>query len=218
MQQLTPVDTLCVNGPIVFLTAHDLGGIWSGEGVTGNTFDPAIAGPGDHVISYNIINQDCKDSDTTTITVVPIPEIVIESVGIQYINNPPLTLKATPEGGVFSGDGVTGNIFDPAVAGIGTHIIKYQTAPDKFGCIATDTIHIRVVTKPLPEADFEPDTVGCTPLTVRFINKSVYGESYIWDFGDNVYSNEKNPSHTYYIAGKLYCKAYCHKCDRTINP
>jgi hypothetical protein len=203
---ITPVDTLCVNGPIIFLTAHDLGGIWSGEGVTGNTFDPAIAGPGDHVISYNIINQDCKDSDTTTITVVPIPEIVIESVGIQYINNPPLTLRATPEGGVFSGDGVTGYIFDPAVAGIGTHIIEYQTAPDKFGCIATDTIHISVVTKPLPEADFEPDTVGCTPLTVRFINKSVYGESYIWDFGDNVYSNEKNPSHTYYIAGNYIVK------------
>jgi PKD repeat protein len=203
---ITPVDTLCVNGPIVLLTAHDLGGIWSGEGVTGNTFDPSIAGAGDHVISYNIINQDCKASDTTTITVMPIPVIDIERVGLQFINSPPVTLHATPEGGNFSGDGVTGNIFNPAIAGEGNHIITYQTVADKFGCIATDTIQIKVVEKPMPEADFEPDTVGCTPLTVRFINKSVYGESYIWDFGDNTYSDKENPSHTYYIPGNYIVK------------
>jgi PKD repeat protein len=203
---ITPVDTMCVNGRIIILTAHDLGGIWSGKGVTGNTFDPAISGVGDHIISYNIINQDCKDSDTTVVTVVPIPDIVIEEVGLQYINSPPVTLRATPQGGIFSGDGVTGNIFNPAVAGLGTHIIQYQTIPDKFGCIAIDTIQIRVVSKPLPVADFEPDTVGCTPLTVKFINKSAYGESYIWDFGDNTFSAEEAPSHTYYVPGNYIIK------------
>jgi gliding motility-associated-like protein len=137
---------------------------------------------------------------------VPIPEIVIESVGEQYINSPPVTLIATPEGGTFSGDGVNGNIFNPGEAGLGTHVIQYQTAPDRFGCIATDTIEIKVVDKPVPVADFEPDTVGCTPLTVKFINKSVYGESYIWDFGDNVYSTEENPSHTYYVPGNFLVK------------
>ncbi|MBK8882998.1 MAG: PKD domain-containing protein [Bacteroidales bacterium] len=203
---ITPVDTLCVNGPIVFLTAHDLGGIWSGKGVTGNTFDPAIAGAGDHIISYNIINQDCKDSDTTIITVVPIPVINIASVGIQFLNSPPVTLTATPPGGTFSGVAVVGNIFNPGLAGIGTHIVEYQTAPDKFGCIAVDTIHIKVVTKPMPVADFEPDTVGCTPMTVRFVNNSVYGESYLWDFGDQTFSAEENPSHTYYIPGNYHVK------------
>ena len=203
---ITPVDTMCVNGPIIFLTAHDLGGIWSGKGVTGNTFDPAIAGVGDHIISYNIINQDCKDSDTTIVTVVPIPDIVIEEVGLQYLNSPPVTLNATPAGGLFSGDGVSGNIFDPGTAGLGTHIIQYQTIPDKFNCIAIDTIHISVVNKPLPVADFEPDTVGCTPLTVKFINKSAYGETYIWDFGDNTFSAEKEPAHTYYVSGNYIIK------------
>ena len=203
---INPVDTLCVNGPIVFLTAHDLGGIWSGKGVTGNTFDPAIAGVGDHIISYNIINQDCKASDTAVITVVAIPEVIIESVGIQFINSPPVTLIASPPDGIFSGNGVTGNIFNPGLAGLGTHVIRYVTVPDRFGCMATDTIHIKVVSKPLPVADFEPDTVGCTPLAVKFINKSVYGESYIWDFGDNVYSTETNPSHTYYVPGNYIVK------------
>lgn len=203
---ITPVDTLCVNGPIVILTGHDLGGIWSGVGVSGNTFDPSIAGVGDHKITYSIINQDCKDYDTTTITVVPIPIINIERPGNQYINNPPLILTASPPGGIFSGDGVTGNVFDPGQAGLGTHIIQYRTIPDHFGCVAVDTIHIEVVSKPPPNADFEPDTSGCTPLTVRFVNKSVYGESYLWDFGDNIFSTEANPSHTYFIPGSYIVK------------
>ena len=203
---ITPVDTLCVNSPKVTLTAHDRGGIWTGLGVIDDTFDPSVAGVGDHIISYNIINQDCKDSDTTIITVVPIPVINIESVGIQYLNSPPLILKATPLGGFFTGTGVTANIFDPEEAGLGTHIIQYQTIPDKFGCMNIDTIHIRVVIKPLPIADFEPDTTGCTPLTVHFVNKSVYGESYVWDFGDNVFSNEENPVHTYYVPGEYLVK------------
>jgi PKD repeat protein len=203
---ITPVDTLCVNGPKVVLTAHDLGGVWSGLGVTGNTFDPSLAGVGDHKITYNIINSDCKDSDTTTITVVAVPIISINRVGIQFINSPPVTLIATPAGGIFSGDGISGNVFDPGQAGLGTHIIHYQTIPDQFGCIADDTIHIDVVSKPLPVASFEPDTSGCTPFTVQFKNKSVYGESYIWDFGDNTFSTEENPSHTYFVPDNYLVK------------
>ena len=40
---ITPVDTLCIDSSPVTLKAHDSGGIWSGDGVTNNTFDPAIS-------------------------------------------------------------------------------------------------------------------------------------------------------------------------------
>lgn len=198
---ITPVDTLCVNSPRITLKAHDLGGIWSGMGVIGNTFDPNIAGAGDHIIRYSILNTDCKASDTTTITVEPLPVININSIRTLYINSPSITLNATPAGGIFSGRGVSGNIFSPSTAGLGNHIIQYETKPDRYGCIGTDTIHIKVVTLPTAIADFEPDTVGCSPLKVQFVNKSVFGESYIWDFGDKQYSDEENPIHTYYIPG-----------------
>lgn len=203
---ITPIDTLCVNSPVITLKAHDSGGIWSGMGVTGNTFNPMIAGVGDHIIRYNILNTDCKASDTTTITVEPIPDININSIGTLYSNSPSVTLNATPTGGIFSGDGVTGNIFNPVAAGLGTHIIYYETIPDRYGCMATDTIHIKVLRPPPTIADFEPDTVGCTPLTVHFINKSFYADSYIWDFGDKQYSAEENPVHTYYVPGNYIVK------------
>ena len=203
---INPVDTLCVKCPIVTLTAHDLGGIWSGQGVTGNTFNPAIAGVGDHLISYDIINPDCSDSDEIIITVVPIPVITINPVGTAYINGPPITLNATPAGGILSGTGVTGNIFDPNAAGFGIHIMQYETKPDRWGCMAIDTIHIQVRMPFTPVADFEPDTVGCSPLTVQFINKSLYGEHMSGTLGTVVYSTEENPSHTYYVPGNYIVK------------
>ena len=46
-----------------------------------------------------------------------------------------------------------------------------------------------------PISDFEPDTVGCSPLLVHFRNLSMNGESYLWDFGDKTSSAEQNPSH-----------------------
>ena len=48
--------------------------------------------------------------------------------------------------------------------------------------------------------------MGCAPLTVHFNNSSLYGESFLWDFGDKQYSNEKDPVHTYYLPGNYIVK------------
>lgn len=198
---ITPVDTLCADSPPVTLTAVDMGGVWSGPGVVGNTFNPALAGVGSHIISYEIQNPSCSDQDTVVITVMPLPVIYIDPVGTVFLNGPPITLNATPPGGIWSGPGVTGNVFDPNVAGIGTHVIQYETIPDRWGCMSVSTVIISVIMPPMPVALFEPEATGCAPLTVQFINNSLYGEAYIWDFGDKQYSNEENPVHTYYVPG-----------------
>jgi len=203
---INPVDTLCVNSDPVTLTAHDLGGVWSGPGVVNDTFFPSLAGAGDHMISYTLNNPDCQDSDTAMIHVEPFPVVQIQDPGVQYINGPPIILSAFPAGGLFSGTGVTGNTFNPTTAGLGTHVIYYETIPDRFGCMGSDTIHIKVMMPPAPVAYFSPDTVGCTPLTVHFRNESLYGETYIWGFGDGQYSTAVNPVHTYYVPGSYIVK------------
>lgn len=198
---IVPVDTLCVNGPTITLVSKDPGGVWSGA-VSNNSFNPAAAGVGDHLVKYSITDiNGCSDSDQITISVMPVPTIIIKPVGTLFLNSPPVALNATPPKGVFSGDGMTGNIFNPGIAGLGLHVIQYQTIPDRWGCLATDTIHIKVTMPPLPIAIFQPDTVGCSPVKVQFDNKSKYGETYLWDFGDRVLSTEKNPVHTYYNPG-----------------
>ncbi len=47
-------------------------------------------------------------------------------------------------------------------------------------------------------ADFIPTpSIGCGPLDVQFTNKSILGDSLIWDFGDGDTSTEINPKHLY---------------------
>jgi len=97
-------------------------------------------------------------------------------------------------------------MFYPEQVGVGTYIITYETLPDKNGCTGIDTIHINVILPPLPISIFSPDTTGCSPLLVQFVNNSLHGETYLWDFGDNTYSDEINPSHTYYLPGEYIVK------------
>jgi PKD repeat protein len=199
---ITPVDTLCLQGNPVTLHAHDAGGRWSGKGVINDTFNPALAGAGNHIVSYAITDPNgCTDADQITVTVMPSPVVSITQVNTLLVTAPPVPLNASPKGGTWVGSGMNNNIFDPSSAGLGVHIITYQTLPDLFGCVGSDTIHINVIMPPAPVADFKPDTSGCTPLVVQFVNNSTSGESYLWNFGDKTYSSEMNPSHTYYVPG-----------------
>lgn len=199
---ITPVDTLCVLGNPVTLVAKDPGGTWSGDGVINDKFYPGVAGAGNHIVSYEITDiNGFTDKDQITITVVPVPVVNIDPVGTRYINDPQFILNASPAGGLWTGNGVTGDSFFPDSAGLGNHVITYTTTTDKFGCWGSDTIHINVIMPPGPTANFAPDTTGCTPLVVKFRNTSIYALSYLWDFGDQTFSSERNPVHTYNVPG-----------------
>lgn len=203
---ITPVDTLCEDSPAITLTAHDLGGIWSGSGVVGNQFIPALAGAGNHLVRYNIFNTDCSDNDSTVITVMALPNIIIVDPGTLFLNGPPVPVTSYPTGGTWTGTGMTGNIFNPAEAGLGTHLLTYSLPPHSWGCAASESVPVTVILPPPPVADFEGDAAGCAPLTVSFKNKSKHGESYTWDFGDRQYSAEMEPVHTYYVPGEYVVK------------
>lgn len=54
---LLPFDTLCgVLQPVALVEGVPTGGTYSGTGVTGNYFDPVVAGFGDHIITYTYID------------------------------------------------------------------------------------------------------------------------------------------------------------------
>ena len=113
------------------------GGTWSGSGVSGDKFNPAIAGPGNHTIRYDITNADgCSDSDTEVITVVPIPDATITPVSTLCASDAAISLSAHDMGGIWSGPGIAGNTFDPAISGHGNHTISYKIV-DSNGCMDT---------------------------------------------------------------------------------
>ena len=120
------------------------GGIYSGAGVSGGTtFDPATAGPGTHVITYTIgTGTSCVSSSTDAIVVEAVPSVSFAPVNTtsQCVQASGFTLEGgSPVGGTYSGTGVTNGVFDPAVAGIGTHTITYSFGSGTCSGSATAT-------------------------------------------------------------------------------
>jgi len=95
---MSAVDTQCVSNAQVNLSSIGIpgGGVWSGPGVTGMTFDPFAAGAGTHLLTYTVYNMDsCESSASGTI-------YVDNCLGI--INSPdenPVLLYPNPNNGSF---------------------------------------------------------------------------------------------------------------------
>jgi hypothetical protein len=66
-----PIDTFCTTTATVVLGGESpAGGTWSGPGVSGNTFNPAVAGQGSHTIVYTYTDANgCSNSASQTVYV-----------------------------------------------------------------------------------------------------------------------------------------------------
>jgi hypothetical protein len=68
----------------------------------------------------------------------------VQSPSNACVNWPAFTLSAgSPNGGTYSGTGVSGNTFDPSVSGTGTFYVLY-TYTDQNGCTGVDSSAISV--------------------------------------------------------------------------
>ncbi len=128
----------CANDPAVNLMQFvtPVGGSFTGPGVSGVMFTPANAGGGFHNVSYTYTdpNTSCVSSVFQGITVSSLPNATISGLNATYcVGDTSSTLSGTPAGGAFSGPGVNVNLFDPNVAGSGSHNVVY-TVTDTLGC------------------------------------------------------------------------------------
>jgi len=143
---ISSVAPLCLGSPAFNLNAVTGGGTWSGTGITsgaGGTFDPATSGTGTFTITYTISGS-CGNTDTALVTVTPNADATISPSTSLCVSASPINLSATTSGGTWSGTGITNTsagTFDPATAGIGSHIITYSISGT---CGATDTLLISV--------------------------------------------------------------------------
>lgn len=149
----TLANQYCITETSVTLSGTPSGGTFSGTAVSGNIFNPSVAGVGSHVLTYTYTDGNgCTNSTTATAVVVPLPVVSFSGLAAQYcVNASPAPLTGSPVGGTFSGTGVSGNNFNPAQAGVGTHTVIY-TYTDIFGC--TNSTSQTVVVLPLPVISF----------------------------------------------------------------
>jgi len=131
---VTGADTsICVNENAVDLSSYVsvTGGIFSGAGISGDNFDPQVAGDGVATVYYQFEDaNECSALDSLKMDVHALPVPVFPfatSVCITDVATP-LTIATNDSitSGSFSGDGVSSNQFDPQVAGDGAHDILYS--------------------------------------------------------------------------------------------
>jgi len=93
-----------------------------------------------------IISAQCGTtvSNAALLTVNQLSPVSFSGLANEYCSNAlPVSLTGSPSGGIFSGPGISGNSFDPALAGLGTHTIVY-TYTNGNGCSNTASSQVLV--------------------------------------------------------------------------
>lgn len=195
----------CVNGTAVLLTPVTPGGNWSGTGITNTTtglFEPAVAGVGSHVITYDIPGS-CAGPSTTTIVVNAAP--VVDFLPSVAQGCPPLSVTFT---NITPGVSASWNFGNGQTSGAqnGTANFLSQgcydislTVTDNNGCSTSRTKTGLVCVNPQATAAFtaSPQDATVTSPEIQFINHSTNATSYIWMFGDGGTSAAFSPVHAY---------------------
>jgi hypothetical protein len=105
---ITSVGPYCLNAPQVQLNAVDMGGTWTGPGVTeAGLFNPVLAGIGTHFIGYSIGQPPCTASSNTTIEVLTAPEADITASDNAICVGQSVVLTATGGGTYIWNTGAT---------------------------------------------------------------------------------------------------------------
>lgn len=156
---ITAVNPLCTNALTVALTVVPTGGTWSGTGITPTgVFTPSLAVVGNNTYTYSVGASTCAAVNTTTISVEQfVPSTITGSIATMCITNPVVNLStalttSTLGVGVWSGNGVTGTTFDPALAGAAVHTLTYSTnsIPTASLCPSASTLNVTVNSQAQP--------------------------------------------------------------------
>jgi gliding motility-associated-like protein len=152
---------VCIDGAVVTAVGSPQAsgsatGVFTGTGMTGANFNPATAGVGQFPITYTYTDaNECQNSATTTINVHALPVVSITANPV-YCIDATANIQLSPTGGNLSGNGVTGNQFNPATAGIGSHTLTYDYT-DGNGCDNSTSVTVQVVQAATPTVTIIPD-------------------------------------------------------------
>ena len=130
------IGSFCEGDASVLLSGGSpAGGSYSGVGVTGGMFDPALAGTGTHTITYDYVDANgCSGSASTAVTVNGNPDVSIDPInGSLCADGGVVQLTASPAGGSWGGSASAGGSIDPAALGAGAYSATYLFT-DANGC------------------------------------------------------------------------------------
>lgn len=207
--QLIPFAGWCENAGMVNLTTKTnlQGGNWTGNGVSGNSFNPQSAGVAtDHILKYTYTDPStqCRVEDQFSLEVQAVPALELVTsdkacegeayaLDIKLTNAGSVLIQTMGDGNFEApGSGLTSTTLLQTNYYPGTNdrsnlnfILIAQTTNNRY-CAAA-TINKQVEIFPLPSALIEADPIrGCDPLPVslKAVSDASAGAQYIWDFGN----------------------------------
>jgi gliding motility-associated-like protein len=150
----------CINSPAITLAGNpNAGGTFASSAIgamSGNFFDPSIAGLGIHSITYTYTdNKSCSNTSTTNVTIIALPVVNISGLNASYCNNNtsfPITGSPLHNGsgvyGTWTFSGPAGALIDnangtatfnpAAINASGNYTVTYRVA-NSGGCFNTSS-------------------------------------------------------------------------------
>lgn len=186
------------------------GGTFTGTAVTGNFFIPTVAGVGSFPITYSVTSGGCTGTAVDTITVDSFPAVSLPLLDSICEGSPVFTFDhGYPQGGDYTGTGITSNTFNASAAGTGSTPVMYVF---ENSC-AADTAYstINVISDPTLSASV--GAVSCNGGNDGQVLVNVSGGnfpySFTWSNGDSTSTITNLVADTYgvTVTGEGGCNA-----------
>jgi Secretion system C-terminal sorting domain len=154
--------SFCNNNTPILLNANPVGGSFSidntpiprpSQGVL-----PSSLAIGQHAILYTYTDLNfCTASTTRNFSILRSPSATLTGMPPTIrVNSPNVALMGSPTGGVYTGRGMQGNIFNPSTAGVGPDTLTYTYTDITTGCTGRATIIINVSAASISTNDQQP--------------------------------------------------------------
>lgn len=138
---------LCRDEPIPGIFGDSISYQWKLEGIDiPGAVLPVFIPVQNGWYSYRAQFNGCQNtSDSVFVVINEYPIVSFSGLDSSYRStDPPAQLSGQPAGGWYTGPGIQGNTFDPALSGLGIHKIIYSFIDSK-GCLASDTQSVDVI-------------------------------------------------------------------------
>ena len=152
-----PVVTVANNCGSSTLTATGTNLVWS----TGETTSAiTVVSGGTYFVTQSV--GGCSSASSSAIAApLTVPAVSHNPLPNVCVNNTPFALSGgTPAGGVYSGNGVSGGIFDPALAGVGSWFLNY-TYTATNGC--SNSASTSILVDACASIDEQTIVIGVSP-------------------------------------------------------
>lgn len=205
----------CQNAAQILLTGNPTGGTFTGNGISNNWLNPSILTPNNYNVYYDYTDvYGCSSSDTASFSLLAVVDVYFTGLSNFYCPyNQHDTLTGDPAGGTFTGQGISGDVFSPAIAGSGSFYVSYFYN-NLNGCISSDSANVTIAT--LPSIQLPQDATTCSGDSIT-INSTGDSLIYLWNTLDTTYSITVSPLITTIYSVTIF-DATCHNSDSiTIN-